>query len=216
MRRSLTRLAAMLALAGAAATDCLGHEGPPYPILVDREAGPFVVSVWADPDVGIGTFFVILEPPEGAVLSEPRSVRVCVRPVIDRLPEVCHGAERQRMRDRAQYRAEVPFDRQERWRVRVVLDGPSGPVEVATDVEVTPPGLGPWDLALYLFPFVLIAALWLYGALRHGRPRPNAAGASAEAQGGHEDLVPPHAETGASNSSGGPEEGETFVPPPAG
>src|SRR5215510_7571836 len=33
------------------------HEGPPYPIMVDKMIGPCLVSVWADPDVGIGTYF---------------------------------------------------------------------------------------------------------------------------------------------------------------
>lgn len=170
MSRVLLRLLATASLVGAMAADCPGHEGPPYPILMDQGAGPDVVSVWADPDVGTGTFFIILEPPEGTVMPEPLGVRVCVRPVIERLAEACHDARRQEVRDRVQYVAEVPFDRQEMWHVRVVLEGASGEIEVATQVKVTPPGPGRWSLVLYLFPFVLIALLWLYGALSHGRP----------------------------------------------
>lgn len=165
---------AAILLVGTLAGNSLGHEGPPYPIIVDQPAGPFVVSVWADPDVGTGTFFIILDSPPDAPAPEAREVRVCVQPVIERLPEACHAATRQAMRNRVQYLAEVPFDRQERWHVRVVLDGPSGEVEVATEVEVTPPGLGRWDLIFYLSPFVLIGILWLYGALRHRPPRPPA------------------------------------------
>src|SRR5690606_31855498 len=46
------------------------HEGPPFPIIVDERVGPYVVSVWTDPDIGIGTFFVVLEPPGDDPLPE--------------------------------------------------------------------------------------------------------------------------------------------------
>ena len=36
------------------------HDGPPFPILVDQKVGPCMISVWTDPDVGTGTFFVIV------------------------------------------------------------------------------------------------------------------------------------------------------------
>ena len=52
-------------LALAAAPPALAHQGPPYPILVDRVMGPGVVSVWADPDVGTGTFYITVEAPPG-------------------------------------------------------------------------------------------------------------------------------------------------------
>jgi hypothetical protein len=70
-----------------------------------------------------------------------------------------------------QYRAEVPFDAQERWRVRVLLQTARGSGEAVTEVEVTPPGLGPFDLVLYLFPFIAVAFLWFRAALRRRRPR---------------------------------------------
>ncbi|HEX2163472.1 MAG TPA: hypothetical protein VHM02_05945, partial [Thermoanaerobaculia bacterium] len=57
------RLAAAAAVAAGfaavlAALPAAAHEGPPYPIVVDRPAGPVLLSVWADPDVGTGTFHV--------------------------------------------------------------------------------------------------------------------------------------------------------------
>jgi len=137
------------------------HEGPPYPILVDKSLGPCVASVWGDPDVGTGTFFIIMEPPPGGDLPEDIKLEVGVRPVGDRLAEATHAAVRDGVRGRVQYKAEVPFDAEGPWHVRVILQSSRGGGEIATEVEVTPPGLGRWDLLLYLLPFVAVGALWL-------------------------------------------------------
>lgn len=150
------------------------HEGPPYPIIVDKVVGPCVVSIWGDPDVGIGTFYIILEPPEGGSIPEDIKVELGVQPVSGRLAETFHGAEREGVRGRVQYKAEVPFDSQEFWRVRLILQSSAGGGEVATDVEVTPPGYGRWDLLIYLFPFLAIGWLWLRAVLRN-RSRKKAA-----------------------------------------
>jgi hypothetical protein len=151
------------------------HEGPPYPIVMDERAGPYLVSVWADPDVGTGTFFIVLDPPPGAELPASTVVWVGVEPLSGRLPLAWHAAEHQPLRDRERYIAEVPFDAQEMWRVRVRVEGAEGAGEVSAEVEATPPGFGRWDLLLYLFPFVLLGGLWLYGALckgKHTAPAP--------------------------------------------
>lgn len=146
------------------------HEGPPFPILVDKSLGPSVASVWADPDVGTGTFFIILEPPDGGTLPEEIQIEVAVRPADGRLAEAVHAAAREDLRGRVQYKAEVPFDAQGPWHVRVMLHSPRGGGEIATDVEVTPPGLGRWDLLVYLLPFVAVGMLWLRAVVgRRGR-----------------------------------------------
>ncbi|MGH9831959.1 MAG: hypothetical protein ACREBD_21680 [Blastocatellia bacterium] len=150
------------------------HEGPPYPIIVDKTVGPVVISVWADPDVGIGTFFIILEPPPGAAIPDDIKVEIAVQPVTGRLPEARYLAARERLRDRVQFKAELPFDAQEMWRVRVLLQTSQGGGEATTDVEVTPPGFGRWDLLIYLFPFLLIGILWLRAFFRR-RSRDKAA-----------------------------------------
>ncbi len=142
------------------------HEGPPYPIMVDKMVGPCVMSVWADPDVGIGTFFIILEPSQGGAIPDNIKVEIAVQPVSGRLPEARYQAARERLRERVQFKAEAPFDAQELWRVRVLLQTSQGSGEAATDVEVTPPGFGRWDLLIYLFPFLLIGLLWLRAFFR--------------------------------------------------
>lgn len=175
MRSKVACLLTSFALTLVCAARAGAHDGPPYPILVDKPLGPSVASVWADPDVGTGTFFIILEPTQGDTIPDDLKVEIAVQPANGRLPEAAHAAEREGVRGRVQYKAEVPFDAQGLWHVRVALQSPRGGGEIKTDVEVTPPGLGRWDLLLYLFPFLLIGALWLRAVTRRGRakaPRP--------------------------------------------
>lgn len=165
-----------LLLAAALVFACVvsagAHDGPPYAILVDKSLGPCAASVWADPDVGTGTFFIILEPPPGGELPEDISVSVAVRPADGHAAESTHAAEREGVRGRVQYRAEVPFDAEGPWGVRVMLRSSRGGGELTTEVEVTPPGLGRWDLLLYLMPFAAVGLLWLRAFVaRRGRNR---------------------------------------------
>jgi hypothetical protein len=146
------------------------HEGPPYPIIVDKMIGPCLVSVWADPDVGIGTFFITLEPPAGGTLPDDIAIEVGVRPISGRLPEARYKAVREAFRDRTQFKIEVPFDAQERWLARFFVNSSHGSGEAPVEIEVTPPGYGRWDLLLYLLPFLGIGFLWLKAFLR-GRSR---------------------------------------------
>src|SRR3954454_24005818 len=158
------------------ATALHAHEGPPFCILMDEKAGPYKVSVWTDPDVGTGTFFVYVESPSGAA-TEDVMVSVSVAPTSGRLPEATYPAERQVVGRQVRFYAEVEFDAQEYWKVRIDVSGPEGGGEVSAEVEATPPGPGRWDILLYLFPFALIAGLWVFGVLRHRRRRTEARGA---------------------------------------
>jgi hypothetical protein len=139
---------------------------------MDQRNGPYVISIWTDPDVGTGKFFVIIAPAVGATLPEELSVQVCVTPSNGRLPEACYSATRADLRDRVQYNAEVQFDQQEMWRVRVRIEAGGKGEEVLSEVEATPPGYGRWNLLIYGFPFILFSMLWLYAALlrRYHRP----------------------------------------------
>lgn len=167
MPRSVRLLPLLLLALLARAGPALAHEGPPFPILVDQRAGPYVVSVWTDPDIGTGTFFVILEPPEGRELPSGTSVRVAVRPVSSRLPEAVYPAGPQPARHGERYFTEARFDRGGTWRVRILLDGPQGGGELSAEVEPTPDGtLGPAELGLYLLPFLAVGGLWLKAVLR--------------------------------------------------
>jgi hypothetical protein len=163
----------LLVLLGAfwPAHPALAHEGPPFPILVDRRVGPYLVSVWTDPDIGTGTFSVVLEPPEGRSLTVPTRVRIGVQPVSRRLSEALYEAEAQPVRSGARYFTEVRFDSGGRWRTRIMIEGPAGGGELAAEVEPTPDGtLGPVASLVYLLPFLAVGFLWLKAALRRRRP----------------------------------------------
>jgi hypothetical protein len=170
------RLGTLLLTAGlllALSAPVFAHEGPPYPVIVDKTLGPCVLSVWSDPDVGTGTFFFILEPAPGGKLPDDLRIDVGVRPAGGRLPEAVYAAGREDQGGRVQFKALVPFDAEGLWRVRVGLQSAQGGGETTTDVEVTPPGYGRWDLLIYLLPFAAVGALWLRAFIKgRGRGRP--------------------------------------------
>jgi hypothetical protein len=147
------------------------HNGPPFPIIENKSVGPCIVSLWTHPDVGTGAFYVFVEPVPGGQLPSDLKVEIGVQPVTGRLPEKFYDAQRVKSHGQAQYNAQADFDRQELWRVRLVLQSSQGGGEATAQVEVTPPGFGRWDLLLYLLPFLLVASLWFRGISRARRRR---------------------------------------------
>jgi hypothetical protein len=142
------------------------HNGPPFPIIENKKVGPCIVALWTHPDVGIGAFYVFVEPAPGGTVPDDLKIKIGVQPVTGRLPEKFYEAERVKSHGQAQYNAQADFDRQELWRVRLVIQSSQGGGEATAQVEVTPPGFGRWDLLLYLLPFLLVAFLWLRGITR--------------------------------------------------
>jgi hypothetical protein len=156
-------LAAFLLL--AVATPALAHIGPPYPIMQNRHIGPYGIEVWSNPDVGTGSFFIIITPPPGTALPSDLKVSVAVQPLTHRLPEAAYGAWREKLIDRIEYKTDVPFDKEEMWHIRILLASSSVNGETDTDVMVTPTLAGRWDLLLFLLPFLGVGFLW-FKALR--------------------------------------------------
>ncbi len=138
------------------------HEGPPFAIIIDEEVGPYLVSVWTDPDIGIGTFFVIFDPIENDHgVDDIGAVKIGVEPVSGRLDEVVYDFELQSTRSGARYWTEVEFDQGEFWNVRISIEGEGFEKELHSEVEATPDGtIGPIGLLIYALPFVGIAILW--------------------------------------------------------
>lgn len=137
------------------------HEGPPFPIIIDKEVGPYLVSVWTDPDIGIGTFFVVFDLQKSSNLSmDIHSVQVGVAPTSGRLKEKLYDADRQSTRN-ARYNTEVEFDKGEMWKVRVMIKGSGWEEELHSEVEATPDGnIGPIAVLIYAIPFIGIGILW--------------------------------------------------------
>lgn len=148
-------------LGSSFALPACAHNGPPFPIIVDRKIGPVVASLWTHPDIGVGTFWVIIEPPPGGKIPAGLKLQVAVQPVSGRIPERVFAAPRDETSAQVQYKSEVPFDRQELVRARLIVESPKGGGEASATVEITPVGPARWELYLYLTPFLGVAFLWL-------------------------------------------------------
>ncbi len=143
-------------------TPVQAHEGPPFAIIIDEEVGPYLVSVWTDPDIGIGTFFVVFDPKEeDHAIDDISSVEIGVEPVSGRLDEKVYSFEEQRSRTGARYWTEVEFDKGEFWTLRVKIEGEGFSKELYSEVEATPDGtIGPIGLLIYAIPFIGVGILW--------------------------------------------------------
>jgi hypothetical protein len=142
------------------------HNGPPFPIIENRTVGPCVISLWTHPDVGAGTFFVFVQPLPGKAVPTDLKVQIGVQPESGRLPEVVYPTTRDTSGGQLAYDAAVQFDRDEFWRVRLVLESSQGRGEEFSRVEATPVGFGKWDLLFYLLPFLAMGFLWFRGISR--------------------------------------------------
>jgi hypothetical protein len=147
-------------------TTANAHNGPPFPIIENRRVGPCVISLWTHPDVGTGAFFIFVDPIPGGAVPKDLKVQIGVQPESGRLPEAVYTAAQDDGGSRLQYKALVEFDRDEFWRVRLVLQSSQGHGEEFSRVEATPTGFGKWDLLFFLLPFLAVALLWLRGMSR--------------------------------------------------
>jgi len=169
-------LAAVLLLPLALSSPAHAHNGPPFPIIENQKVGPCVISLWTHPDVGTGTFFVIVDPLPGSAIPGDLKVEIGIQPESGRLPEVVYNAQRDDTRGQVDYQTFVQFDHDEFWKVRLVLESSQGRGEAFSRVEATPVGFGRWDLLFFLLPFLAIAFLWFRGiSRRRGRVKKGAA-----------------------------------------
>lgn len=169
--RNLILSTAVFLTAPLGGTPAWAHIGPPYPIMQNRHIGPLGIEVWSNPDVGTGSFFVIVDPSKGSTIPPDLRVQVAVQPISHRVPEATYNAWREELKDRIEYKTVVPFDKEEMWHVRILLSSTEVHGETDTDVPVTPTLLGRWDLFLYLLPFLGIGFLWFKGATRSRQRR---------------------------------------------
>lgn len=157
---ALARRLALLALGGLGlAAGAHAHDGPPYPIFVDEPAGPWSLSIWTDPDVGTGTFYYYLDGPPGApavvVEASARGPEPGIAPVSAASVPAEAGEPFQQV-------GELPFERRGTWPTTFRVIDAEGRVltTLEHDLDVTPPGLGPVDLLLYILPFAVIGLFW--------------------------------------------------------
>jgi hypothetical protein len=142
------------------------HNGPPFPIITDQRVGPCVISLWTHPDLGTGTFWIMVDPPPGGTVPSDLKFEIGVQPVSKRLPEMVYKSWPEKSRDQVQFKSEVQFDQDEMWQVRLILESSAGNAEAMAQVEATPAGFGRWDLLLYALPFLGVGLLWFRGIAR--------------------------------------------------
>ena len=142
------------------------HDGPPFPIVSDRIAGAYRLSIWTDPDAtddgtAGGQFWLVIEAADRAVaLPADTRGRVSIAPLgHEGTSETGPTAP---VSDPGRQFVALRIDREGRYAVRAEVEGPLGPAVVEGDVDAT------YDLrphpaliAVYLMPFVLAGALWL-------------------------------------------------------
>jgi hypothetical protein len=139
------------------------HIGPPFPIIENRRVGPVVIALWTHPDIGQGAFYVIVDPVAGHGIPADLKVKIGVQPESGRLPEAFFKADRDDTRNQVVYKTYADFDRDEFWRVHLIIESGEGNGEAFSRVEATPTVMGRFGLVFYSLPFVAVGYLWYRG-----------------------------------------------------
>lgn len=169
-------LAAMLFAARVAIVDA--HSGPPFPIVSNKLAGLYDISIWTDPDAtddgsAQGQFWIELAPaplpdgaPRGGAIPAGTSVDVTIRATDREAPPRTGRATPVDGRITRQFVA-LLMDHEGPFSVHVRVDGPLGQAEVVSRVDATydvrPP---PLMLIVFAFPFIAVGILWFKVMLR--------------------------------------------------
>ena len=147
-----------------------GHAGPPYPILVNQQFSGGTLSIWADPDVGTGTFFLYWEDKKELSDKKTQFELTAVSLIEPKLETrasflALESAESPLV-------AEMPFAHEGPWQLslHVETDGMQSQAH-KIEVDVTPPGPAPWEFALYLMPFLGIGGIWFKLLYKRARYR---------------------------------------------
>jgi tetratricopeptide (TPR) repeat protein len=169
-------LALAIAAALGASPAARAHDGPPFPIVEERLAPPYEVSVWTDPDAtddgsAGGQFWVIVRDASGS--PAPPGTRVALAVSARRGGPARAAAAEPSPRDASRFFGAVVLDHEGAWDVRVTVAGPLGSATVESEIEATydlrpPPGM----LLVYLLPFVAVGLLWLRAILGRRRYGP--------------------------------------------
>ncbi|HTP87065.1 MAG TPA: hypothetical protein VMJ34_08955 [Bryobacteraceae bacterium] len=165
----MLKLPALLLVCAALPT--LAHNGPPFPIITDKVVGPVKISLWTHPDIGTGTFWVIVDPLPGQSIPGDLKIHVAVQPVNHRIPERIADAPRDDSTSQLQYIALIDFDRDEFVRARVIIQSARGTGDASATVEITPVAPKRWEMYLFLAPFLMVGFLWFRAVTTRRRKR---------------------------------------------
>jgi hypothetical protein len=157
--------------------DVRAHSGPPFPIVSNRVNGAYSISIWTDPDTTddgrpAGQFWVMVDPADSKnAVPAGTSASVAIHPLDRQGPTMSGRAEPVNGTVGRQFVA-LLMDHEGPFAVRVTVDGPLGRADIESKVDATydlRPARG--LIALYLFPFVAVGALWAKALLRRRRPQ---------------------------------------------
>ncbi len=138
--RSAAVIGVLALLSGTPTINALAHGGG-IPQLTEAPAGPYMVSAWTQPNPGVGDLHVsvaVTQPGNGApVLAAFITVRVepldaAFEPIVS---DATHGASINKLL----YEADLHIPHDGRWRVSILVEGPTGNGETSFELEILPP-----------------------------------------------------------------------------
>jgi hypothetical protein len=166
-RRIVLRVFAVAWLTLVGGAGLTAHDGPPFPIVSDRNVGPYVVSLWTDPDTtddgsAGGQFWLMVRPAvSGTPLSADTRAAIEMRP-LDRDGPLRTGRTEPADGDVRRQFVALVMDHEGRFGVSVSIEGSLGSASFEAQVEGTYDARpAPAMLLLYLAPFVLVGGLWM-------------------------------------------------------
>jgi hypothetical protein len=142
------------------------HDGPPFPILSDHPGGPYVISIWTDPDTtedgsAGGQFWVrVYAAGESGTVPDATRATVAIRPLSRPGSTLTATASPVRGDVTNQFAALV-MDHEGPFAVHVTVEGPLGSASADAQVDATyDTRPTPILLVLYLMPFLVVGGLW--------------------------------------------------------
>jgi hypothetical protein len=136
------------------------HHGPPARIITDEQVGPWTISAWIQQHMDTGRFFVKVRSSSGTTtVLDDLKVEIGVQPAGQNSAVTFYPASSES--PDGQYSAELPFDTEQSWQVKVRLQSSHGVNEITTYIGPSAPGSGQWHLLLYSVPFLSVGGLWL-------------------------------------------------------
>jgi len=174
-RTTLFGMLVAIAVLFASQPILLAHSGPPFPILSNRIIGAYDISIWSDPDstddrTPAGKFWIVVDPStRGGSIPNATRATVSIRP-LDRPGGTVSGNAQPVEGSVSRQFVALLMDHEGPFAVQVSVDGPLGRADVDARVDATydlrP---APIMLAVYIFPFVAVGALWVKVLMRRRR-----------------------------------------------
>ncbi len=160
----------LLCLSGVSLSLVWANGGTPR--LTNAEAGPYVVSVWTQPDppqVGqLHVSIAVMKPPTREVILGA-NVQLFVEPVTHPGQTTSTQARHEAGANALLYHDTIELSQPGRWQISILIDGPEGPGSTAFFLQVEPPGAINW-LKLGSAGILFVLAIgWVFWRRRHRR-----------------------------------------------